>query len=146
MKLVKVGTIVKHLKDLGIECKYSSGSYVELYWRGEDIGNIYASTDENKPPVVHINADLHSVAGSKVDTVDIQIYRDDWKDTLSAAVYHLQGSEERFVDMTRAKRVYNIQRYFKKRKEELVRTMIGRLTEALNEVGTAFMELKDEQK
>lgn len=146
MHQVKVGTIVKHLKELGIECKYSSGSYVELYWRGEDIGNIYDPVGENKHPVVHMLADLHSVAGSKVDTVDIEIYRDDWKETLGAAVYHLQGSEERFVDMTRAKRVYNIQRYFKKKKERYMMTLMGRLNDALNEVGTAFKELKDEQK
>lgn len=113
MKPVKVGTIVKHLKDLGIECTYMSGSYVSLYWRGEDVGNIYQRGDN--PPVVHILAELTSVVGPNPEAVDIEIYREDWKDTVGAAVYHLQGSEERFVDMTRAKRVHNIQRYFQKK-------------------------------
>lgn len=144
MKTVKVGTIVKHLKEHGIECIYMSGSYVSMYWRGEDIGNIYQS--EGNPPVVHINADLAAVAGPNPDSVDIEIYREDWKESLDAAVYHLQGSEERFIDMTRAKRVYNVQRYFKKKKERYMMTMMGRLEDALNAVGTAFNELKDEQK
>lgn len=143
MKPVRVGTIVKHLEELGIECKYLSGSYVSMFWRGEDIGNIYQS--EGNPPVVHILADLAAVAGPNPDAVDIEIYREDWKDSLGAAVYHLQGSEERFVDMTRAKRVYNVQRYFKEKKERYMMTMMGRLTDALNEVGTAFKELKDER-
>jgi hypothetical protein len=114
MREVKVGTIVKHLKELGIECMYLSGSYVSLYWRGEDIGNIHQS--EGNPPVVHINADLVAVAGPNPDAVDIEIDREDWKDSVGAAFYHLQGSEERFVDMTRAKRVSNIRRYFNRRK------------------------------
>ena len=144
MKPVRVGTIVKHLKEHGIECIYMSGSYVSIYWRGEDIGNIYQS--EGNPPKVHINADLAAVAGPNPDSVDIEIYREDWKETLDAAVYHLQGSEERFVDMTRAKRVNNIKRYFKEKKERYTMTLMGRLADALNEVGTAFMELKDEEK
>jgi hypothetical protein len=74
MKLVKVGTIVKHLKELGIECKYMSGSFVSLYWRGEDIGNIYERDGADKPLVVHILADLRAVAGPNPDAVDIQIY------------------------------------------------------------------------
>lgn len=142
MREVKVGTIVKHLKELGIECMYLSGSYVSLYWRGEDIGNIHQS--EGNPPVVHINADLVAVAGPNPDAVDIEIDREDWKDSVGAAFYHLQGSEERFVDMTRAKRVYNIQRYFKKKKERYMMTLMGRLEDALNEVGTAFKELKED--
>ena len=115
MKEVKVGRIVKHLKEHGIKCIYMSGSYVSMYWRGEDIGNIYQS--EGNPPVVHINADLAAVAGPNPDSVDIEIYREDWKESLDAAVYHLQGSEERFIDMTRAKRVNNIRKYFDTRKE-----------------------------
>lgn len=142
MRPVRVGTIVKHLKDLGIECMYLSGSYVSLYWRGEDVGNIHQS--EGNPPVVHINAELAAVVGPNPDAVDIEIYREDWKDALDSAVYHLQGSEERFVDMTRAKRVHNIQRYFKKRKERYMMTLMGRLSDALNEVGTAFKELKED--
>lgn len=143
MRPVRVGTIVKHLKDLGIECMYLSGSYVSLYWRGEDVGNIYQS--EGNPPVVRIHSDLAAVAGPNPDAVDIEIDREDWKETLDTAVYHLQGSEERFVDMTRAKRVHNIRRYFEKKKERYLMTMMGRLSDALNEVGTAFKELKDEQ-
>jgi len=61
MRPVRVGTIVKHLKDLGVECMYLSGSYVSLYWRGEDVGNIYQS--EGNPPVVHINAELTRAEG-----------------------------------------------------------------------------------
>jgi hypothetical protein len=142
MRPVRVGTIVKHLKDLGIECMYLSGSYVSLYWRGEDVGNIHQS--EGNPPVVHINAELAAVVGPNPDAVDIEIDREDWKETLDAAVYHLQGSEERFIDMTRAKRVYNIQRYFQKKKERYMMTMMGRLSDALNEVGNAFNELKED--
>ena len=138
MKIVKVGTIVKHLKELGIECKYSSGSFVALYWRGEDVGTIYERDGAGKYPVVRINADLHSVAGPNVDGVEIEIYRDDWKETLSTAVYHLQGSEERFVDMTKSKRVSDVRRYFEKKKAKFMTDMIGRLTDALNEAGTAF--------
>ena len=135
MRPVRVGTIVKHLKDLGIECMYLSGSYVSLYWRGEEIGNIYQR--EGNPPVVHINAELAAVVGpNNPDAVDIEIDREDWKDSVGAAVYHLQGSEERFVDMTRAKRVRNVQRYFQKKKEQLMNSMMGRLSGALNEVGT----------
>lgn len=144
MKPVRVGTIVNHLKEHGIECIYMSGSYVSMYWRGEDIGNIYQS--EGNPPKVHINADLAAVAGPNPDSVDIEIYREDWKETLDAAVYHLQGSEERFVDMTRAKRVRNIQRYFKEKKERYTMTIMGRIEDALKEVGTAFMELKDDKE
>ena len=143
MRPVRVGTIVKHLKEFGIECIYMSSSYVSLYWRGEDIGNIHQS--EGNPPVVHINAELAAVVGPNPDAVDIEIDREDWKDSVGAAVYHLQGSEERFIDMTRAKRVRNVQRYFQKKKERYMMTMMGRLTDALNEVGTAFKELKDEQ-
>lgn len=142
MRPVRVGTIVKHLKDLGIECKYLSGSYVSMFWRGEDVGNIYQS--EGNPPVVHINAELAAVVGPNPDAVDIEIDREDWKDSVGAAVYHLQGSEERFVDMTRAKRVRNVQRYFEKKKERYMMTMMGRLSDALNEVGTAFKELKED--
>ena len=142
MKLVRFGMIVKHLKELGIECRYVSSSYASLHWRGEDVGNIHQS--EGNPPVVHINAELAAVAGPNPDAVDIEIYREDWKDSVGAAVYHLQGSEERFVDMTRAKRVYNVQRYFKKKKEQYMKTMVERLSDALNEVGTAFKELKED--
>jgi hypothetical protein len=142
MRPVRVGTIVKHLKDLGIECMYLSGSYVSLYWRGEDVGNIHQS--EGNPPVVHILADLAAVVGPNPDAVDIEIDREDWKDSVSAAVYHLQGSEERFIDMTRAKRVRNVQRYFKEKKERYMMTMMGRLSDALNEVGNAFNELKED--
>jgi hypothetical protein len=46
--------------------------------------------------------------------------------------------------MTRAKRVYNIQRYFQKKKERYMMTMMGRLSDALNEVGNAFNELKED--
>ena len=145
MKFVKIGTIVKHLKELGIECKYMSGSFVNLYWRGEEVGIIYERYGSGNPKVVHIFADLKSVAGPDVDSLDIEISRDDWKETLGAAVYHLQGSEERFIDMTKAKRVLNIRSYFKKRKELFMMTMFGRLTDALNGVGTAFKELKCEQ-
>jgi hypothetical protein len=141
MSLVRVGTIVKRLKELGIECMYLSGSYVSLYWRGEDVGNIHQS--EGNPPVVHILADLAAVVGPNPDAVDIEIDREDWKETLDDAVYHLQGSEERFVDMTRVKRVHNIQRYFEKKKERYMKTRIGRLSDALNEVGTAFNELEE---
>ncbi len=144
MKAVRVGTIVNHLKEHGIECIYMSGSYVSMYWRGEDIGNIYQS--EGNPPKVHINADLAAVAGPNPDSVDIEIYREDWKETLDAAVYHLQGSEERFVDMTRAKRVNNIRRYFYGKKKEYMKTMVERIADELNAVGTAFMALKDEQE
>jgi hypothetical protein len=115
MKPVRVGSIVKHLKELGIKCMYLSGSYVSLYWRGEDVGNIYQS--EGNPPVVHIHADLVSVAGLNIDAVDIEIYREDWKEALDSAVYHLQGSEERFVDMIRTKRVSNIRRYFDRKRK-----------------------------
>ena len=142
MRPVRFGMIVKHLKELGIECRYVSSSYASLHWRGEDVGNIHQS--EGNPPVVHINAELASVAGPNPDAVDIEIYREDWKDSVGAAVYHLQGSEERFVDMTRAKRVHNIQRYFQKKKEQYMKTMMGRLSDALNEVGTAFKELKED--
>lgn len=142
MRPVRVGSIVKHLKELGIECKYLSGSYVSLYWRGEDVGNIHQS--EGNPPVVHINAELAAVVGPNPDAVDIEIDREDWKDSVGAAVYHLQGSEERFVDMTRAKRVHNIRRYFEKKKERYMMTLMGRLSDALNEVGTAFKELKED--
>lgn len=142
MRPVRVGTIVKYLKDLGIECMYLSGSYVSLYWSGEDVGNIHQS--ECNPPVVHINAELAAFVGPNPDAVDIEIDREDWKDTLGAAVYHLQGSEERFVDMTRAKRVRNVQQYFEKKKERYLMTMMGRLSDALNEVGTAFNELKED--
>ena len=143
MRPVRVGTIVKHLKDLGIECMYLSGSYVSLYWRGEEIGNIYQR--EGNPPVVHINAELAAVVGpNNPDAVDIEIDREDWKDSVGAAVYHLQGSEERFVDMTRAKRVRNVQRYFQKKKEQLMNSMMGRLSGALNEVGTDFKYPKED--
>ena len=144
MKIVKVGTIVKHLKELGIECRYLSGSYVSLYWRGENVGNIYEHSSEDSHLSVHILADLASVAGPKPDSVDIEIYRDDWKETIDAAVYHLQGSEERFVDMTRAKRVRNVRRYFEKKKERYMMTIVDRLSETLNEVGTAFKELNED--
>ena len=143
MRPVRVGTIVEHLKEFGIECIYMSSSYVIMYWRDENVGTIHQS--EGNPPVVHINAELAAVVGPNPDAVDIKIDREDWKDTLGAAVYHLQGSEERFIDMTRAKRVYNVQRYFKDKKERYMMTMIGRLSDALNEVGTAFNEMKDEQ-
>jgi hypothetical protein len=142
MKLVRFGMIVKHLKELGIECRYVSSSYVSLHWRGEDVGHIHQN--EGKHPVVHINAELAAVVGPNPDAVDIEIYREDWKDSVGAAVYHLQGSEERFVDMTRAKRVHNIRRYFEKKKERYMMTMMGRLSDALNEVGTAFNELKED--
>lgn len=142
MRPVRVGTIVKHLKELGIECMYLSGSYVSLYWRGENIGTIYQS--EGNPPVVRIHVDLAAVVGPNPDAVDIEIDREDWKDSVGAAVYHLQGSEERFIDMTRAKRVHNVQRYFKKKKERYMMTMMGRLSDALNEIGTAFKELKED--
>jgi len=46
--------------------------------------------------------------------------------------------------MTRAKRVRNVQQYFEKKKERYLRTMMGRLSDALNEVGTAFKELKED--
>ena len=146
MKTVKVGTIVKHLKGLGIDCRYLSGSYVSLYWRGENVGNIYEHTGENRHPDVHLLADLASVAGPNPDSVDIEIYRDDWKETIDAAVYHLQGSEERFMDMTRAKRVYNVRKYFEKKKAQYIKTLADRLADELNAVGSAFMELNDEQK
>lgn len=142
MRQVRVGTIVKHLKDLGIECMYMSSSYVSMYWRGEDIGNIHQS--EGNPPVVHINADLAAVVGPNPDAVDIEIDREDWKDYVGAAVYHLQGSEERFVDMTREKRVSNVRSYFEKKKEQFVRTMVERLSGALNEVGTDFKYPKED--
>lgn len=142
MRTVRVGTIVKHLKEFGIQCIYMSGSYVSLYWRGEDIGNIYQS--EGNPPVVHINAELAAVVGPNPDAVDIEIDREDWKDSVGAAVYHLQGSEERFVDMTRAKRVRNVQRYFQKKKEQLMNSMMGSLSGALNEVGTDFKYPKED--
>lgn len=142
MRPVRVGTIVKHLKEMGIECMYLSGSYVSLYWRGENIGNIHQS--EGNPPVVRIHVDLAAVVGPNPAAVDIEIDREDWKDTLDTAVYHLQGSEERFVDMTRAKRVSNVQRYFKKRKERYMMTLMGRLSDALNEVGTAFNDLRED--
>ena len=142
MRPVKVGTIVKHLKELGIECKYVSGSYASLHWRGEYVGNIHQS--EGNPPVVHLNAELTEFVGPNPDAVDIEIDRADWKDTVGAAVYHLQGSEERFIDMTRAKRVRNIRRYFEKKKERWAMTMMGRLTDALNEAGIASEELKED--
>lgn len=115
MMPVRVGTIVEHLKELGIWCMYLSGSYVSLYWRGENVGNIYHS--DGNPPVVHINAELAAVVGPNPDAVDIEIDREDWKDTLNAAVYHLYGSEERFVDMTRAKRVQKVREYFREKRE-----------------------------
>lgn len=142
MMPVRVGTIAKHLKDLGVECMYLSGSYVSLYLRGEGIGNIHKC--EGNPPVVHINAELAAVDGPNPDAVDIVIDREDWKDYVGAAVYHLQGSEERFVDMTRAKRVHNIRRYFEKKKERYLTTMMGSLSDALNEDGTAFKDLKED--
>ena len=49
------------------------------------------------------------------------------------------------MDRTRAKRVRNVQSDFQKKKEQYMKTMMGRLSDALNEVGTAFKELKDEQ-
>ena len=142
MRPVRVGTIVKHLKEFGIDCIYMSSSYVSMYWRGEDIGNIHQS--EGNPPVVHINAELAAVVGPNPDAVDIEIDREDWKDSVGAAVYHLQGSEERFVDMTRAKRVRNVQRYFQKKKEQLMNSMMGSLSGALNEVGTDFKYPKED--
>ena len=114
MRPVRVGTIVKHLKEFGIECIYMSSSYVSLYWRGEDIGNIHQS--EGNPPVVHINAELAAVVGPNPDAVDIEIDREDWKDSVGAAVYHLQGSEERFVDMTRPRESITSSAISRKRK------------------------------
>lgn len=116
MRPVRVGTIVKHLKEFGIECICWSSSYVSMYWRGENVGNIHQS--EGNPPVVHINAELAAVVGPNPDAVDIEIDREDWKDSVGAAVYHLQGSEERFIDMTRAKRVDAVKRYFDLRKTQ----------------------------
>jgi hypothetical protein len=46
----------------------------------------------------------------------------------------------------RAKRIYNVHQYFKEKKERYMMTMIGRLSDALDEVGTAFKELNDEQE
>ena len=79
MKIVKVGTIVKHLKELGIECKYSSGSFVALYWRGEDVGTIYERDGAGKYPVVRINADLEYAEAKRKRVADVRKYFDQRK-------------------------------------------------------------------
>ena len=45
----------------------------------------------------------------------------------------------------RQRRVENVKSYFKKKREQYVNTMVERLADELNAIGTAFEDLKDEQ-
>lgn len=117
-------------------------NYGEITYNGERVGTLY--NDE-----VYIAAEFpHLRDNSYKDTKKqgaVKLSSRRARSDLEYCIQTLFKSPAAFEEELRAKRVYNVQRYFKKKKEKYMNTLADRLSDALNEVGTAFMELNDEQ-
>lgn len=118
-------------------------SYGEITYNDERVGTLY--NDE-----IYLASEFpHLRDNSYKDTkkqgavkLDSRTARHD----LEYCIQTLFKSPAAFEKEIRAKRVYNVQRYFKKKKERYMNALADRLSDALNEVGTAFMEIMDEQE
>lgn len=114
----------------------------EITYNGERVGTLYE--DE-----IYIASEFPRLRNnSYADTKkqgSIKLSSRTARSDLEYCIQVLFKSPAAFEQEMRAKRVFNVSRYFEKKKEQYVKTLVDRLSDALNEVGTAFKELKDEQ-
>ena len=108
-------------------------SYGEITYNGERVGTLY----DDK---VYIASEFpHLRDNSYKDTKkqgSVKLSSRTARSDLKYCIQVLLKSQAALEEEIRAKRVRNVQRYFQKKKEQLMNSMMGRLSGALNEVGT----------
>ena len=114
----------------------------EITYNGERVGTLY--NDE-----IYIASEFPRLRNnSYADTKkqgSVKLSSRTARSDLEYCIQVLFKSPAVFEQEMRAKRVFNVSRYFEKKKEQYMKTLVDRLSDTLNEVGTAFKELKDEQ-
>ena len=116
-------------------------SYGEITYNGERVGTLY--DDEIFIAVEFPNIRNKSYRDTKKQG-SVKLSSKTARSDLKYCIQVLLKSLAAFEEDIRAKRVRNVQRYFQKKKEQLMNSMMGRLSDALNEVGTDFKYPKED--
>lgn len=115
-------------------------SYGEITYNGERVGTLYEDEIYIASEFPHLRDKRYK--DTKKGSVKLSSHTA--RSDLEYCIQVLFKSPAAFEEEIRGERVKNVQRYFKKKKERYMMTMMGRLSDALNEVGTAFKELKED--
>ena len=113
----------------------------EITYNGERVGTLYNDEIYLASEFPHLRNQTYQASKKQgVVKLSSRTARSD----LEYCIQVLFKSPAAFEEEIRAKRVYNVQRYFKKKKAQYMDTIVDRLSEALNEVGTAFNDLNED--
>lgn len=113
----------------------------EITYNGERVGTLYDDEIYIASEFPHLRN--NSYAATKKQGA-VKLAFSTARSDLEYCIQVLFKSPAAFEQEMRAKRVLNVNRYFEKKKEKYMHTLVDRLTDTLNEVGTAFMELKED--
>ena len=126
-----------HVPNAGLD------GFGEITYNGERVGTLYNDEIYIASEFPHLrNQTYQHTKKQGAIKLSSRCARSD----LEYCIQVLFKSPAAFEQEIRAKRVYNVQRYFEKKKAQYIKTLADLLADELNAVGTAFMELNDEQK